>query len=129
MYYKETSKKYYQEHKTQIQQYRLEHKTQKQQYYKQYSLKHKQEYEQLIMPLKKQCTKCGYNKHPEIIHLHHPDKTKKTMELTLSAFPRNKEKQQQYYQEAKPCVALCPTCHMELHHEQKQKHTPQVKTP
>jgi hypothetical protein len=78
-----------------------------------------EEFVRKIQSLKngKSCVKCGYNKHPEILHYHHRDGSKKDFIISeainlKSSIIKNPEILQQ---EIDKCDLLCPNCHCELH--------------
>lgn len=60
------------------------------------------------------CSKCGYDKHLEILDFHHLDPSKK--ELNISELFLTKGKAAAF-KEAEKCILLCANCHREAHLE------------
>lgn len=46
------------------------------------------------------CNKCGYNKYPQVLQIHHIDRNRKNNDINN-------------------LLVVCPTCHMEIHYETK----------
>ena len=58
------------------------------------------------------CLKCGYSKHPSILHFHHRNAATKSFNISAGicfSYARLKK-------EAAKCDLLCPNCHA-VHHE------------
>jgi hypothetical protein len=63
------------------------------------------------------CIKCGWSEHPEILHFHHKDKSKKKFRLSKGSIGCYSVKTVQ--SELDKCELLCPNCHMWLHYEER----------
>lgn len=75
------------------------------------SLEKRAEITAWIRTFKKECCKCGYNKHPEILEFHHPDPKNKLESVTkLRDHSRDK-----ILKEIQKCIVVCPNCHREIH--------------
>ena len=62
------------------------------------------------------CSKCGYNKHPEILEFHHLDPKEK--DFSVSNLLRMGK---QADNEILKCILLCPNCHKEEHYHNNYK--------
>jgi len=62
----------------------------------------------LKQKLKKICSACGYDKHPQILHYHHVNGTKESEVGKTKTMKK-------FLEEAKKCILLCPNCHAESH--------------
>lgn len=58
------------------------------------------------------CVCCGYNKHPEVLQLHHLNPDEK--EFELSSLRANPKKWTKIVEELRKCVLLCANCHTEV---------------
>ena len=76
----------------------------------------KQMYEYIIRLKKKgKCNRCGWKKHPEILHLHHKNKKNKLFEFSkLNKYIKFKD----ILIEIEKCVLLCPNCHLFIHYQE-----------
>ncbi len=102
-------KSYRQEHFEKIKAY-LEKNKQK---IKERKKSYYQERAQFVLDYKrdKGCSKCGWNKHPEILQFHH---TKGDKSFSVGSAIGNK-KNEVIKAEMDKCILLCPNCHFLLH--------------
>lgn len=78
---------------------------------------HKQKLKDLKQNFRKNknCVSCGWNKHLEILHFHHPKKENKEGDVShISSLTKLKK-------EMEKCILLCPNCHYWLHYQEQSK--------
>jgi predicted HNH restriction endonuclease len=63
------------------------------------------------------CSRCGYNKYPEVLEFHHKDPTQKLFGIGQRGLTRSWKRVQA---EIEKCDLLCANCHRELHVEQRK---------
>ena len=62
------------------------------------------------------CTRCGYNKYPEVMEFHHRDPSQKDFNISKKGHCRSWERVKK---EIEKCDLFCANCHREVHVEQK----------
>ena len=62
------------------------------------------------------CSKCGYNKYPEVLEFHHRDPSQKDFNVSKKGLTRSWERVRR---EIEKCDLVCANCHRERHVEQK----------
>jgi len=68
--------------------------------------------------IKSSCSKCGWNRHPEILMFHHKDKQNKFMSIAkLISYVTYVE---DLKKEIEKCILLCPNCHSWNHWKDKK---------
>ena len=68
--------------------------------------------EQVLSFFGRKCQICGYDKHPNVLEVHHVDKSKKT--ISIGEYGRYKP-WKEVEEELQECVLLCANCHREVH--------------
>jgi len=97
---KANSKKYYQNHKKEIN-------------------KKKEPFKIKLHELKIDgCSKCGYHKNDAALDFHHIDPKTKKFNLGINCFTKHSE--EEIREELNKCILLCANCHTRLHN-QKEK--------
>ena len=62
------------------------------------------------------CTRCGYNKYPEVLEFHHKNPLEKNFNVSSKGHCRSWERVKK---EIEKCNLLCANCHREIHVEEK----------
>lgn len=62
------------------------------------------------------CTRCGYNKYPEVLEFHHRNPLEKDFNVSSKGHSRSWDRVKR---EIGKCDLLCSNCHREIHVEQK----------
>jgi len=62
------------------------------------------------------CTRCGYNKYPEVMEFHHRNPSQKDFNISKKGHCRSWERVKK---EIEKCDLFCANCHREVHVEQK----------
>ena len=62
------------------------------------------------------CSKCGYNKYPEVLEFHHKNPSQKDFNISSKGHSRSWSKVRE---EIAKCDLLCANCHREVHVELK----------
>ena len=65
------------------------------------------------------CERCGYDRYPEVMEFHHLDPDEKDFEISQKA----NWAYEKLLVEVEKCMMVCPTCHRELHIEERQGNT------
>ena len=60
------------------------------------------------------CSRCGYNKYPEVLEFHHKNPSMKDFNVSSKGHCRSWKRVQQ---EIEKCDLLCANCHREIHVE------------
>jgi hypothetical protein len=61
------------------------------------------------------CSFCGYNEHPEILQFHH----KENKEIEIQEIIKHRYKHEEFEEETKKCILLCPNCHFLFHYQER----------
>ena len=77
---------------------------------------------QWVEGLKKECSKCGDNRH-WVLDFHHVNPSKKTISISvysISGTASFETKKKKILQELENCILLCANCHRDYHYQEKQ---------
>ena len=70
------------------------------------------------------CEICGYNKCPDALEFHHVNSNEKDLRIKQKGYTRSFSEVQK---ELDKCILVCSNCHREIHYNERNKQTENIK--